>query len=220
MNKTAIILGATGLTGSFLLENLLNNDEYSKVIVFSRSKIEISHRKLEVIITNLLALDKQHTNFKAQVVFCCIGSTKAKTPNEMDYKNIDYGIPVAAAKLCKMNNIPTFIVVSALGANAESKFFYNRIKGEMERDVLKFNIENTFILQPSLIDGSRNERRIFEWLWQKVMRLTNALLIGKLRKYQSIKAKTIAEAMVVLEKNGYENPIIESHQIKKLVNHA
>lgn len=220
MNKTAIILGATGLTGSLLLENLLNNDAYAKVIVFSRSKTEISHPKLEVVITDLLKLSEHRDDFKAQVVFCCIGSTKAKTPDESVYKSIDYGIPVSAAKLCKLNNISTFIVVSSLGANPKSNMFYNRIKGEMERDVLKLNIENTFILQPSLIDGSRNERRIFEWLWQKVMRLINAVLIGNLRKYRSIKAETISNAMVILDLKGHENQIIESHQIKELVNNA
>lgn len=220
MNKTAIILGATGLTGSLLLENLLNNDAYAKVIVFSRSKTEISHPKLDVVITDLLKLSEHRDDFKAQVVFCCIGSTKSKTPDESVYKSIDYGIPVSAAKLCKLNNIPTFIVVSSLGSNPKSNLFYNRIKGEMERDVLNLNIENTFILQPSLIDGSRNERRIFEWLWQKAMRLINIVLIGNLRKYQSIKAETISEAMVILDLNGYKNQIIESHHIKELVNNA
>lgn len=220
MNKTAIILGATGLTGSLLLENLLNNDAYAKVIVFSRSKTEFNHPKLDVVITDLLKLSEHRDDFKAQVVFCCIGSTKSKTPDESVYKSIDYGIPVSAAKLCKLNNIPTFIVVSSLGSNPKSNMFYNRIKGEMERDVLNLNIENTFILQPSLIDGSRNERRIFEWLWQKAMRLINIVLIGNLRKYQSIKAETISEAMVILDLNGYKNQIIESHYIKELVNNA
>lgn len=220
MNKTAIVLGATGLTGSLLLENLLNNETYSKVIVFSRSKIKINHHKLQVIITDLLKLLEQQPSFKADTVFCCIGSTKAKTPDESVYKSIDYGIPLAAAKLCKLNNIATFIVVSALGANPESKFFYNKIKGEMERDVLKLNIENTFILQPSLIDGNRNERRVFEFLWQKVMRVLNVLLIGPLKKYQSINANTIAEAMVILDLNGHHSQIIESHHIKELVTYA
>lgn len=220
MNKTAIILGATGLTGSLLLENLLNNDAYAKVIVFSRSKTQFNHPKLDVVITDLLKLSEHRDDFKAQVVFCCIGSTKSKTPDESVYKSIDYGIPVSAAKLCKLNNIPTFIVVSSLGSNPKSNMFYNRIKGEMEHDVLNLNIENTFILQPSLIDGSRNERRIFEWLWQKAMRLINIVLIGNLRKYQSIKAETISEAMVILDLNGYKNQIIESHHIKELVNNA
>ncbi|MGF1554894.1 NAD(P)H-binding protein [Paucihalobacter sp.] len=220
MNKTAIILGATGLTGSLLLDNLLNNDAYAKVIVFSRSKIEISHPKLEILIIDLFKISEHQDDFKAQVVFCCIGSTKAKTPDESVYKSIDYGIPVSAAKLCKLNNIPTFIVVSSLGANPKSNMFYNRIKGEMERDVLNLNIENTFILQPSLIDGRRDELRIFEWLWQKAMRLINGLLIGKLRKYRSIKAETISDAMVILDLNGYKNQIIESHQIKELVKNA
>lgn len=218
MSKTAIILGATGLTGNLLLNKVLNNEAYSKVIVFSRSELSETHEKLQVKIINLLQLIDYKSHFMADVVFCCIGTTKAKTPDESVYKSIDYGIPVAAAKLCKANNIETFIVVSALGANADSRFFYNRIKGEMERDVLKLHIKNTYILQPSLIEGQRNERRIFEWFWQKLMVVVNVLLIGWLKKYRSIKAGTIANAMVILDLKGYKQHTIESNHIKKIAN--
>lgn len=220
MGKTAIILGATGLTGNLLLKNLLNSQNYSKVIAFTRSELSVSHEKLQVETVDLLELSRHRAAFRGDVVFCCIGSTKAKTPDEIVYKSIDYGIPLAAAKLCKEHNIETFIVVSALGANASSKFFYNRVKGEMERDVLKLNIKNTYILQPSLIDGQRNEVRVFEWLWQHIMRIANLLLLGKFEKYRSIKAETIAKAMMILDLKGYEKHTIESDVIKKLVRNA
>lgn len=220
MNKTAILLGATGLTGGLLLQLLLKDDAYAKVKLFSRKSVGISHPKIEEYLLDLFALSDYKNEFVGDVVFCCIGSTQAKTPDTTIYKKVDYGIPVAAAQLSKTNHIPTFIVVSALGANPESRFFYNRTKGEMERDVLAENIENTFIFQPSLIDGARDEKRPFELLWKKTMRVFNALLLGPLKKYRSIEAMTIAKAMLIVADKGFVDPRIKSETIKKIVKDA
>lgn len=220
MNKTAILLGATGLTGGLLLQLLLKDDSYSKIKLFSRKSVDVTHPKIEEYIIDLFALPDYKNEFVGDVVFCCIGSTQAKTPDNEIYKKVDYGIPVAAAQLCTMNDIPTFIVVSALGANPESRFFYNRTKGEMEHDVLAENIENTYILQPSLIDGARDEKRPFELLWKKTMRVFNALLLGPLKKYRSIEAMTIAKAMQIVADNGFTDTRIESETIKKVVKNA
>jgi uncharacterized protein YbjT (DUF2867 family) len=162
MKKTVIILGATGLTGSILLDFLLNDDRYEKIRLFSRSSVGISNPKLEEHLIDLFELENHKELFQADEVFCCIGTTKSKTPDNRVYRKIDYGIPFAAAKLCKENNINTYIIISAMGANPGSKVFYNKIKGEMERDILKQNIQNTYILQPGLIGGSRNEKRAGE----------------------------------------------------------
>jgi uncharacterized protein YbjT (DUF2867 family) len=147
--------------------------------------------------------------------FCCIGTTKAKTPDKETYKKIDYGIPVTAARLTKQNGIEKFIVISAMGAEENSGIFYNKTKGEMERDVLKQNIEKTYILQPSLIVGNRNESRLGEEIAIFFMK-TIGFLIPK--KYKMIKAETIAEAMLVLAKDGYSEHIITSEKIKEIVN--
>ncbi|WNH10310.1 NAD(P)H-binding protein [Thalassobellus suaedae] len=147
MKKTAIILGATGLTGHVLLEKLLKDDRYETIKLFSRTKIEGLPNKVKQFIGNLLELDQFKADFTADEVYCCIGTTAKKTPNKTLYKQIDYGIPVTAAKLSKENNIPTFLVVSAMGANKKSSVFYNKTKGEMEHDVLQQNIKHTFILK-------------------------------------------------------------------------
>ncbi|MDX1752326.1 MAG: NAD(P)H-binding protein [Salinimicrobium sediminis] len=214
--KTAIILGATGLTGSILLEKLLEDSRYSKIKLFSRSPIGIKNDKIEEHLIDLFELENYEAEFIADEVFCCIGTTQAKTPNEETYHKIDYGIPVNAAKLAKKNNIPTFIVISALGADVESKFFYNRTKGEMERDVLAQKVPHTYILQPSLIGGKREEKRPFEAAWKKVMSVGNHLLVGPLKKYRSIHPAAIADAMIYVANHKYAAVRIESGEIREI----
>ena len=215
--KTAIILGATGLTGSSLLEKLLKDQTFEKIKLFSRSSADKNSPKIDEHLIDLFQLEKHSETFKADVVFCCIGTTNAKTPDKETYKKIDYGIPVTAAKLAKQNGIETFIVISAMGAAENSSIFYNKTKGEMERDVLKKNIKNTYILQPSLIVGDRNENRFGEKMATFFMK-TFGFLIPE--KYKMIKAETIAEAMVVLAKEGFSKQRIASEEIKKIAQHA
>ncbi|MBA3986967.1 MAG: nucleoside-diphosphate sugar epimerase, partial [Flavobacteriales bacterium] len=125
--------------------------------------------------------------------------------------------PFAAAKLCKENNISTFIVISALGANPKSKVFYNKTKGEMERDILAQNIENTYILQPSLIAGGRKEKRLGESIAKFFLGILNPILP---KKYRSISPKTIAKAMVYIANKSHSNVRIESDKIKEIAAHA
>src|SRR5690606_29015102 len=185
--------------------------------LFSRSTAEMNSPKIEEHLIDMFQLEKHSEAFKADVVFCCIGTTKAKTPDKETYKKIDYSMPVTAAKLAKQNGIETFIVISAMGATENSSIFYNKTKGEMERDVLKKNIKNTYILQPSLIVGDRNENRFGEKMATFFME-TFGFLIPE--KYKMIKAETIAETMVVLAKEGFSKQQIASEEIKKIAQYA
>lgn len=216
MKKTAILIGATGLTGSLLLKELIEDNRYEKIKLFSRKKIENLPSKVVQIIGDILDLEKFKNDFTGDVVFCCIGTTSKKTPDKALYKHIDYGIPVTAAKLAKANHISTFVVVSALGANAKSHIFYNKTKGEMERDVLHENIAHTYILQPSLIVGNRNESRILERMGIVLFQFISPLFIGNLTKYKAIEAKTIAKAMLILANSNKKTQIVTSDKIKEI----
>ncbi len=129
MGKTAIILGATGLTGSILLEILLEDERYETVKLFSRRSVHKKHPKIKEYLGDVLELRDFKKEFYADEVFCCVGTTQKKTPDKKLYRKIDFGIPTIAASLAKENDIQTFIVISALGANAKSSIFYNRTKG-------------------------------------------------------------------------------------------
>ncbi|MDO6491198.1 MAG: NAD-dependent epimerase/dehydratase family protein [Cellulophaga sp.] len=214
--KTAIVLGATGVTGSALVSLLTHHNAYAKIKLFSRSISGFTHPKIDEYIVDLQDLEKHKSSFTADEVYCCIGTTKAKTPNKETYKNIDYGIPLQAAKLCKENGIGTYMVISALGANASSSVFYNKIKGQMENDVIALQIPKTHILQPSLIAGKREEKRMGEWLAKQFFKVFQFLLIGSLKKYRPIHPETIAKAMVWLGNNEESTIKIQSDKIKEL----
>ncbi len=214
--KTAILLGATGLTGGILLQELLKDSRYVKIILFSRSSVKIKDSKIEEHLVDLFQLENYREEFKADQVFCCIGTTKSKTPNEETYRRVDYGIPVSAARLCKENGISIFAVISTLGANPKSRLFYSKTKGEMQRDVLAQNIENTYIFQPSLIAGDRGEKRFYENFANQVMKFLNFTLIGPLKKYRSIHPEIIARAMLIVANKGCKKSIIESEEINKI----
>ena len=216
MEKTAIVLGATGLTGRHLVEELLKNENYSKVSLFSRSKFGKEHPKLKEQLVDVLKLESYKDDFKAHDVFCCVGTTKSKTPDKSLYKKIDYGIPVTAAKLAAKNDAECFVVISAMGADANSSIFYNRTKGEMEQDVMEKNIPNIYIFRPALIDGDREEKRIFERIAMHTFKLFNFMLIGKLKKYRSIKSENIAKAMMQVANFRYNASIIKSDKINEL----
>ena len=213
MPKTAIILGATGLTGKILLNMLLTDSTFERIKLFSRSSVHIDNPKVEEHLIDMFALEYQAEVFTGDVVFCCIGTTNAKTPDKNMYSRIDYGIPKAAAQLSRDNSIKTFIVISAMGADPKSAIFYNRTKGEMERDVLQYKIENTYILQPSLIGGSRTEIRMGERFAQVVMGSLDFLIP---KKYKMIHPELIAKAMLWLSKNKYSEVRIPSELIKKI----
>jgi uncharacterized protein YbjT (DUF2867 family) len=217
MGKTAIILGATGLTGNLLLQKLIDDTRYDSIKLFSRKKNEGLPSKVQQFIGNILELENFKEDFTADEVFCCIGTTAKKTPDKKLYKNIDFGIPVTAAKLAKENNIDTFLVVSALGANAKSGVFYNKTKGEMELAVLQQNISNTYILQPSIIGGKRNETRIGEKIGIAIFKLFQPFFIGKLKQYEIIEAESIAQAMLNLANSTPLNEkFIKSDRIKEI----
>lgn len=219
MKKTAIILGASGLTGSSLLQKLIKDERYEKIKLFSRSKIEGLPNKVEQFIGDLLKLEQFKSEFTADDVYCCIGTTAKKTPDKILYKNIDYGIPVSAAKLSKANNILTFLVISAMGANKNSSVFYNKTKGEMEHEVLQQNLKNTHILRPSLIGGNRNEKRTLEKIALRLFKVIQPLFIGKLQAYKIVNAEILAHVMIHLANTkNHSEVIITSDRINRLGN--
>ena len=216
MKKTAIILGITGVTGSLLAKHLFDDERFEKVISFHRRPSGLQHPKLEEHVIDMFELEKHQEAFKADVVFCCVGTTQSKTSDRETYKKIDYGIPLAAAKLCVTNDIKRLIVISAMGADPESRVFYNRLKGEMERDVLVIKPNNTYFLEPALLAADREEKRTAEKIGIAVFKVLNPFLIGPLKKFRSIKPEALVKTMLYLTFNTYEDARIPSDEIQKL----
>jgi uncharacterized protein YbjT (DUF2867 family) len=214
--KTAIVLGGTGLTGNLLINRLLADDSYACIKLFSRKASGIKSEKIEEFVGDLFQLEHFKDDFTADEVFCCIGTTSAKTKDRVVYKAIDFGIPYTAARLARENNIPTFLVISSMGANTRSSIFYSRTKGEMEQAVLGENIPHTYILRPSLIMGNRAERRMGESVGAAVLKFTNVVLVGRLKKYRAIEADCIAAAMIHLALSKPPTGIVISDKLQEL----
>lgn len=211
--KSATVLGATGLVGSILLEKLLNSDRIKHVQVLGRSSVELSNPKLEEHLGDLTKLefyaDKEATDY----VFVCIGTTRSKTPDMNTYKKIDLGIPLNAAKWAASSKSEKIVLVSAMGADPKSRIFYNRIKGNMEQEVSKTNIETVIFVRPSLIIGNRNEFRLGERIGIVLAKVFSFLIPAK---YKGIKASDIAEAMYKLAFNAEKGRmIVESDALQE-----
>lgn len=194
--KRVIIAGASGLIGSELLDLLLENDKIGEVVALVRKALPVSNLKVVQIPTNFDSLEDIKKELFGDALYCCLGTTKAKTPDEADYRKVDHDYPVTLAQLASANKVSQFHLISAIGADPSSSIFYNRLKGETEQDVKKIPFRSIHIYQPSLLTGKRKENRPMEKLAISIMKIINLLLIGSLKKYKSTQAITIAKAMI------------------------
>jgi len=192
----AIIAGATGLIGSSLLQQLLDHPDYTKVTAIVRNEMALQHPKLRQLVVDFDRLENHQEDIKGDVVFCALGTTKNKTPDQAQYRKIDYQYPLDIAFIAHQNGASQYHLVSALGANANSSIFYSKLKGEVERDLKTIPFRGIHIYRPSLLDGDRKEHRSAEGIMIGLMRFLNPLLIGGLKKYRSIKIEKVASAML------------------------
>lgn len=217
MGKKAILLGASGSIGSHLLQQLLDSDQYSQVLILVRKTPGLHHPKLKELILNFDELSKYSHELRGDVVFCCLGTTKSKTPDKKEYRKIDYQYPLDVAWIAQTNGAESYHLVSSIGANKDSSVFYSRTKGEVERDLKAVPFKNIHIYRPSALDGERKEKRIAETILNAVMKVINPLLSGKFKKYRSIKTSTVARAMLRQSLSDEKDIFIhESDQIQQL----
>jgi len=171
----------------------LNDDRINEVVVLARKERMQAHPKLKWRVVNLLEpLSWGSYLDNIQDVYCCIGTTASKTPNNKVYESIDFGIPVSLAKESESKGVEAFAVISAMGADANSRIFYNKLKGRMEDNVKLFKIPRIYIFRPALILGKRNELRIGEKIAAFFTKLFSFLIPSS---YKSVKAEKIAEVM-------------------------
>jgi uncharacterized protein YbjT (DUF2867 family) len=193
----ATLIGSTGLTGSFLVQRLLADSAITKVISISRKPLKISSAKLtEVLVSDLAQLPSMETKMRGELYFCCLGTTIKTAGSKENFEKVDHAAIVAFAKIAKAHDAKSFTLVSAMGSNASSMFFYNQVKGRTEDDLKALGLRSLIIFKPALLVGPRHEFRLAEKIATKILVPLSNLLPSRIRKSLITEAETLAARML------------------------
>jgi uncharacterized protein YbjT (DUF2867 family) len=205
--KSAIIAGASGLTGSSLLKIILASNHYEKVKILSRNnQTRVKTSDYEIVQINYDQIEDSQSQLIADDWFCCLGSTLRKAGSEEEFRKVDVDYVSKLARIAQFS-AKTFSVISSVGANANSFNYYLKAKGEMEMNVMNTTIEGIHIFRPGLILGKREEKRPLETLANKLLPAFNFLLPYK---YKCVPAESLAMSMLLFSQNSNRGKYIYS----------
>lgn len=195
INKTAVIVGATGLIGGHLLNYLLDCKDITKVKLLVRSPMVIHHPKAKVSVVKFMDGEMIGQEIAGcDVVYCAVGTTNKKVKGDKElYRKVDFDIPYLVAKKAKENGTKHFVIVSTVGADSKSKNFYLKLKGEIEDALLNLNLPVLLIFRPSMLLGKRKEYRLVEHYGKMIISTLSFLIPSK---YKPIGADEVAKAMI------------------------
>jgi uncharacterized protein YbjT (DUF2867 family) len=219
--KTAIVVGASGLVGRALIEELCESDSYNLIKVIARAKTGLAGKeKIEEFIIDFDDLNQYSELLAGNDLFICIGTTIKKAGTVSRMEEIDRDLPLNIASAALKNSVEKLAVISSIGADPGSSNYYLRIKGEMERGLMNLKFRTLIILRPSMLMGRRAERRIGEETGKIMLMIFGIFLIGRLSKYKGIEDRSVAKAMVKAINDKTETVILESDEIKKIATNS
>ena len=189
----AIVIGATGLIGSQLVSQLLENENFKEVVLFLRKKIDSKKPKLIQYEIDFNHLGNYKDLIYGDVLFSCLGTTIKKAKTKENQYLIDYHYQYNFSKIASENKVNKYVIVSSLGADKNSINFYSKMKGELEESIKKLDFKNIYIMQPSLLLGDRKEFRLGEKILIASFK-TLSFMIPK--KYKGIEDKIVAKNMI------------------------
>ena len=220
-NKTALVFGSTGMVGGFVLQFLLASKAYSKVVAFTRGPLSISDSKLQNVVIDFEKLDTYKDLIKGHDLFLCLGTTIKKAGSQEAFMRVDFDYPYQIASIAKSNGVSQLLLCSAVDADANSKIFYNRVKGKLEDEVKKMHFWAVHIFQPSLLLGERNESRFGEKIAIVLSRGLDKIMGGLLSKYRPVEGEIVARAMVSAAAQVGEKAtgihVYPSHELSKII---
>lgn len=193
---TALIAGATGLVGGHLLHQLLEDPAWDRVIALARRPLPVSHPKLDARLTDYDRLAAALEEIKADALFCTLGTTIKQAGSQEAFRKVDHDYPLQLAQWASRSGVEQYLLVSAMGANPASRIFYNRVKGEVERDIAALGIPSLTIFRPSLLLGQRSERRRGEEVGAWLFRHFRCLFSGPLAQWRPNQAEDVARVML------------------------
>ncbi|MEA4937670.1 MAG: NAD(P)H-binding protein [Paludibacter sp.] len=211
----ATIIGATGLIGSHLLQQLCADIGFGEVRVVVRRSFVNTDPKVKVIELDFGDYNAMKNAIAgSDAVFCAVGTTRSQTPDLLQYRKVDVDIPVNTAKACAETGVQCFQLVSSVGANANSRNFYLQMKGEVEEEVSKLNIPSKNVFRPSLLLGERSKPRLAEKIAAALMRPFNFIIPDN---QKPIEAANVAKAMVQASKRQAPGMNVYHHREMMLV---
>ncbi|MCY1160680.1 hypothetical protein D9M71_05120 [compost metagenome] len=194
--KSAIVIGATGLVGRELLKQLNQIESCEKITAIVRhedAELKFLEKVQQFILDDFLLLNDEDANGYSHA-FSCLGTTLKKAGSKQNFYNVDYEMNAHFADLFETTDTH-YLLISAMGANAQSKIFYNKVKGELENHIQSLNLKYVSILRPSLLLGERQEQRTLEDMTQKLYRKFSHLVPNTF-KYKPVTAEQVAHTMV------------------------
>lgn len=189
----AILAGTTGLIGAQLLEMLLENTAYDRIIALSRKPVLLEHPKLHNLVIDFDMLASHAEQLQADDVYCCLGTTIREAGSKEAFRKVDFDYPLSLAQIAHKQGARQYLLVTAMGSDKTSSIFYNRVKGEIEEAVGQVGFASLHIFQPSMLMGLRKEKRAGEIAGKVVMTGLNFLIP---KKYKAIESIKVARAMM------------------------
>lgn len=218
MGMSASLVGATGLVGQELLRQLVHDAAFDRIHVVARRALPAPDLALQnKVVAHVLDFDRlDHYQWPAcEILFCCLGTTIKKAGSQSAFRLVDLQYVLASAQAARAAGATSLVVISAMGADAASRVFYSRVKGEMEQAVATLGFDAVTIVRPALLAGQRIEHRAAERFALAGLKFANPLLP---RKYRSIPAAAVARAMIASGKESKPGlTIIESDRLQDFV---
>ncbi|MGS2719246.1 NAD(P)H-binding protein [Paraglaciecola aestuariivivens] len=205
MTKSALVLGATGLVGQALVKQLCQDSRYHSVRCLvrkplSQSFLSFASAKLQPLVIDFNQLQDYQGYFTAEHIYVCLGTTIKSAGSKQAFRKVDFEYVHIAAQLASAQRATSFVWISSVGANAKSRSFYLRVKGELENAILQLSgLKHASAVRPSLLLGQRSEFRLAEYLGSILGQLVSPLLVGKMAKYKPVKAQDVAAKMIQLQ---------------------
>lgn len=194
-SPTALLVGATGLVGAQCLRLLTQDAAVGAVRVLVRRPLQVNAAKVEVCVADFERLETHAEWLQADWVFCALGTTIRRAGSQAAFRQVDFDYPLQVAQLAKAQGAKRFLLVSALGADARSRVFYSRVKGELEEAIAAIGFESVTFARPSLLAGEREEIRLGERLGLKFGWLMP-------ERYRPVQAAQVAQGLVEAAKRG------------------